>query len=331
MKSEDWRSLIYSVSSMIGVRDIESLGRTLADVLTNLLKVKMTLLVNGREGDSLIWYSCEGGLSPGQKEALATYLRELFVIVRETPPKLDWLSKIPAGAETDSEPVDFIGSHWSVEGKVGGFLVVLPSKGGIGEEERIVLLMLTEICGLIFEDIILRDRLEKLAREDPLTGLMNRRAFEKNFSIELSRAERYHLSLSLVMFDLDHFKNVNDRYGHAAGDKVLRRFAEIVRRYSRKVDVVCRLGGEEIVMAMPHTELRNGTFVAKRICEAFGREKFQTNGKTYSVTVSGGISDFLRGVSIYVIVSRADKALYRAKEGGRNRIEQYEPSMQNSK
>ncbi|WP_201211314.1 diguanylate cyclase [Rhodocyclus purpureus] len=159
--------------------------------------------------------------------------------------------------------------------------------------------------------------LQQLAATDVLTRLWNRRHFEQAASAAMGLAERYGDPLSLIMFDIDHFKSINDRWGHQAGDRVLIEMAQRVRASLRAVDVLARWGGEEFVVMMPHGGGNEAIQVAEKVREQVAAEPFPGVG---TVTASFGVSQFLVGESADSWIQRADEALYRAKREGRNRV-----------
>jgi diguanylate cyclase (GGDEF)-like protein len=165
--------------------------------------------------------------------------------------------------------------------------------------------------------------LEELALTDPLTGLPNRRAIEDWATRQLCSAARYGFSFLAVMADLDHFKNVNDTHGHDAGDTVLKKFAEILKRNSRRSDICGRIGGEEFLFVLTHTTQENSTVVIERIRAELEATKFDFNGGSLTVTASFGLAGFdgTQTPDFNRLVSQADAALYAAKRTGRNRIE----------
>ena len=166
------------------------------------------------------------------------------------------------------------------------------------------------------------EQLTRLALTDPLTQLANRRCFYNSAEKELSRAKRFNLPLCLVMIDLDHFKQINDRFGHASGDAVLSEFGEEARRFLRKSDCCARLGGEEFALLLPHTPLDEAMLVAERLKSAVGDVAFQSeNGTAFNITISCGVTEFSADDgNIDQVLKRADEALYRAKKQGRNRV-----------
>jgi len=165
--------------------------------------------------------------------------------------------------------------------------------------------------------------LEELALTDALTGLPNRRAIEEWSSRQLSGAARHGFPFWVVMIDLDHFKKVNDTYGHDAGDTVLKGFAEILKTNTRLSNIAGRVGGEEFLQVLTHVDERSVKIVVERVREQFEAEKFFLDGATRFFTASFGATGFCgkAAPAFSELVSRADAALYRAKHLGRNRIE----------
>jgi two-component system, cell cycle response regulator len=157
-----------------------------------------------------------------------------------------------------------------------------------------------------------------LSLTDPLTGIGNRRRLEQALDTEVSRAERTGGSLCAIMADLDHFKHINDRYGHEAGDKVLAAFGEVLRRRIRVTDIAARFGGEEFVVLMPTTDLANAIAIADRIRAAIG--ELQIESFIEPITASFGVVERGVGEPANALLRRADVALYEAKRFGRNRV-----------
>ncbi|WP_439886977.1 GGDEF domain-containing protein [Pseudomonas sp. MBLB4123] len=156
---------------------------------------------------------------------------------------------------------------------------------------------------------------------DPLTGLPNRAAWGERLDLELARWQRYGGELLLAMVDIDHFKRINDAYGHLAGDKVLKIIAGELRKRLRKIDFIARFGGEEFVLLLPSTPLAGGLQLLETLREGIAACPFHFRGERVSITLSAGISAFAAGERSDQVLERADQALYRAKRGGRNRIE----------
>lgn len=153
---------------------------------------------------------------------------------------------------------------------------------------------------------------------DMLTGVGNRRKLEQALVLEVSRVRRGAGSLSVIMADIDHFKRVNDVYGHGTGDKVLANFGTLLRTQTRPTDVVARYGGEEFIVLMPHTNLAQAMSKAEELRAALAAQVIEP--LTEPVTLSFGVAEFSREEEGQSLLSRVDAALYQAKESGRNRV-----------
>ncbi len=165
--------------------------------------------------------------------------------------------------------------------------------------------------------------LEELALTDPLTGLPNRRAIEDWSARQLSGAARHGFPIWVVLMDLDHFKSVNDTYGHDAGDTVLKKFGEVLRNNTRLSDISGRIGGEEFLLVLTHADENSVVVVLDRIRKQLAAERFEWNGSAINVTASFGVAGFSgkKAPEFKQLLKQADAALYRAKDLGRNRVE----------
>jgi diguanylate cyclase (GGDEF)-like protein len=161
------------------------------------------------------------------------------------------------------------------------------------------------------------------ATTDTLTGLLNRRGFFEATGALMADRRRHMAPVSVLVFDLDHFKSVNDRHGHAVGDAVLQTFAKVARDTLRATDVVGRLGGEEFIAALP-SSLSEAAIAAERVRVALAATSIMRNGQRVGATVSVGVSCGAPTTTIDGLITRADEALYRAKADGRNRVETVE-------
>lgn len=176
-----------------------------------------------------------------------------------------------------------------------------------------------DILATALQNSIYVEKVRQLAFRDGLTGLHNRRVFEDRLIEELTRVERYGGNLSVLMLDIDHFKQVNDDFGHLLGDEVLKQAAVVFNRQLRKVDFVCRFGGEEFAIILPSSTLESAAAVAEKLRRAFHVHEF--SGIPRSVTISIGVASFPEhGTHRDTLVNAADKALYQAKLAGRNRV-----------
>jgi diguanylate cyclase (GGDEF)-like protein len=180
------------------------------------------------------------------------------------------------------------------------------------------------VCGLSLQTtvdlkIVLRENVT-----DSLTSIYNRRYLEQRLSEEVDRAVRYQAPLSVMMLDIDHFKSINDTWGHQAGDKILSEFRELIKSSVRVSDIVARYGGEEFLILAPSTDAEAAYNLAERIRENTEKHNFEINGsdlekRSVSVTVSAGVAQLAaHGITGDQLVNFADEALYRAKHSGRN-------------
>lgn len=162
---------------------------------------------------------------------------------------------------------------------------------------------------------------KKISHSDGLTGLFNRRYFDEALEGEIKRSQRYDGSFSLIFFDLDNFKNLNDTQGHQAGDLTLRRVAEVMILEKRTEDIACRYGGEELVLILPQTQKINALVIAERIRHKVEESELVFEEKSFGVTLSGGVATYPTDAQdSKSLIHAADVALYQAKEGGKNRI-----------
>ncbi len=161
-----------------------------------------------------------------------------------------------------------------------------------------------------------------MAVTDDMTGLYNRRYFDRHLGVMLSKAQSQERDMALMILDIDHFKSVNDNYGHDIGDAVLKEFAARLKRNIRGVDLACRFGGEEFVVLMPDTDYRQAETIAERVRQSISERNFDIGAqRQLSVTVSAGVTlNEARSDTPETLIKRADVALYRAKREGRNRV-----------
>ena len=169
----------------------------------------------------------------------------------------------------------------------------------------------------ITELITLEKELEKLATTDKLTGISNRLKFDQQLQHEIERAKRYKINLSLIMFDVDNFKMVNDTYGHIAGDHALKMIANLADKNKRSVDILARWGGEEFIILQSDSNNDAAIILAERIRENIENYKFEKTGK---ITSSFGVTHFKENDDADSFIKRADEALYKAKKTGKNRV-----------
>ena len=165
-----------------------------------------------------------------------------------------------------------------------------------------------------------QQHLSNLATQDPLTRLLNRRGLDDALQVSRAQAARRSLPTSAIMVDIDHFKQVNDSFGHEIGDQVLRQVADTITRLCRSSDVIARTGGEEFLLVLPETDLDSARILAERIREAIGERPLLVDSQRIGITVSLGVSSVVGDLNLDELSLEADRAMYLAKRGGRNRV-----------
>ena len=197
-----------------------------------------------------------------------------------------------------------------------------PKPAAFSESELKGADLLATLAGLSLENIVLYERIRSQAVHDALTQLYSRKAFDERLHEEVLRAGRTRLPLSLVMIDIDHFKSYNDRYGHQAGDELLKRVSSVLFKHIRDVDMAARYGGEEFCLLLPQLAYADAYALAESVRQAISREVFVFKGEASRVTVSLGVAAFPEDAAIESqFVRVADERLYRAKHAGRNRAQ----------
>jgi diguanylate cyclase (GGDEF)-like protein len=202
-------------------------------------------------------------------------------------------------------------------------LVNIEAIDKLDQERENLLTFLANFAAISLQNAKLFKKTQDLANFDGLTNLYTRRYFTEFLSKEIERAKRYHHELSLMMVDIDHFKKINDTYGHQIGDFVLKETAQVLIKNTRKVDLSARYGGEEFAIVLPETALENARVVGERIRKCVNEHLFVWAAHTLKVTLSVGVSSFLperEDETLEKLIKRADAALYEAKETGRNRV-----------
>ncbi|MFZ2491477.1 MAG: diguanylate cyclase [Thermoanaerobaculia bacterium] len=187
-----------------------------------------------------------------------------------------------------------------------------------------------ETAGRELAEVLMRER--TLARIDPLTGALNRRRFYELAEYETSVATRYQRELSIILFDLDEFKAINDRIGHQGGDDLLRGVVQVVQSHLRQADVLGRYGGDEFAIMLPHTTAQDAALAAERMRIDIAEQSIATfHGSIVSTKISAGVAEFKgAGDTLDALIQRADLALYKAKKSGRNRVVVYSRSLASS-
>ena len=217
---------------------------------------------------------------------------------------------------------------WTMLVVASGVVLALEASATVGDRTTLIEAVLVQGCALVLIGGIVRvtgsereraTAMASLATSDALTGLLNRRGAEERLQAEVDRSRRYGHPLSVAWFDLDHFKQVNDRYGHEVGDVVLSAIATVVRRSVRAPDSVARWGGEEFAVVLPEQGLDEASRTAERLRQAIEGLELDLPGEE-RVTASFGVAELGPTESVADLVRRADQSVYAAKHGGRNQV-----------
>lgn len=262
------------------------------------------------------------------KEGVVTYVNDAFV-ANSGYTRREAIGKKPNILKSGKHENSFYKKLWEAitQGLVFKAVIINRKKdGSLYHEEQTITPILNktnETIGYvstgkdISERIKMEEKLSLLASTDKLTGINNRHRFEELFSTEISRAERYDVPLALIMFDVDHFKSINDSHGHDIGDDVLRSISEVIQFNIRKNDIFARWGGEEFIVLAPETTEGNAEHLAEKLRNAIEQYDFGVVG---TVTASFGMTMHHHTETNGEMIKRADKAMYQAKENGRNQV-----------
>jgi two-component system, cell cycle response regulator len=203
---------------------------------------------------------------------------------------------------------------------IGTFTVAAQRPAAFPTDKREMLGVIANQVAISMQNARMYEIVEEQATTDGLTGLSNHRTFQERFSAMLGRAERRGFAVSLLLTDIDHFKKVNDTYGHPIGDVVLRGVAQVVRDCVRKIDLAARYGGEEFAIVLEGTDLAGARMLAERIRAEVQKQVFASDKGPFGCTLSLGIAVYPDdGRDGKMIIANADQALYNAKHNGRNR------------
>jgi diguanylate cyclase (GGDEF)-like protein len=206
--------------------------------------------------------------------------------------------------------------------EVLGAITLASSRAHVfGPAVREMLRVIGHQVGVSLQNARMYQQMEQRATTDGLTGLTNHRAFQERLAQLHALCERTDQKYSVILTDIDHFKSINDTYGHPVGDQVLKRVAAVFAGRARKVDIVARYGGEEFVLVLPDTDGAGAEAFANRLREEIGDLALTSEHGNFKVTISMGIAEYPRdGKERLELIERSDQALYWCKEHGRNRV-----------
>jgi diguanylate cyclase (GGDEF)-like protein len=209
----------------------------------------------------------------------------------------------------------------SADEAIGTLTLASRRKGQFRKDTREMLGVISNQVAVSMQNALMYKQMETMATTDGLTGLTNHRAFQERFADLLERSQRHGHKAAMLLCDVDHFKLVNDNYGHPVGDEVLRRVARVLQEATRKIDIPARYGGEEFAVVLEATDLEGALGLAERIREDIGALVLDSEKGTFQITMSIGVAAFPGdGLDSAVLIERADMSLYHAKESGRNQV-----------
>jgi diguanylate cyclase (GGDEF)-like protein len=196
-------------------------------------------------------------------------------------------------------------------------------------EDQQILEMLAAYSAIAINNARLFAEVRRLAITDSLTGVFNRRYFFTSIQNEFRRSERYGHPLSMMMLDLDHFKAINDTYGHDIGDEIIKEVSQFCQDNIRKLDILARYGGDEFVILLPETNLNHATELAERLRGMIESQSIQIGEMLFQMTISIGVTGIRdESVKMEDFLKNVDQALYAAKEAGRNTVRSHRPSQE---
>lgn len=316
-------SNIYETTrALSGILDLENLLGEILRVAQSVFRFrKCGIFLSNDAGDCLYLHAT---LDNGNRHIYRTplpYGRDISELA-ELDDQSTILSYLNRGnRESGSNELDF---PLISRGKVLGVMQVVAESGNLpSNRDRRLLIIFASAVAVAIDNSLLHKKTEELTIIDALTEIYNYRYFREKLIGELRRADRYRHKLSILMLDLDHFKQINDQHGHQTGNTILREVSNIMKECIRDIDIVARYGGEEFVVILPQTDDEDASVIAERIRETVERSLFPNskNQREIKLTVSLGVAVYPEGVhNIDQLLEKVDRALYKAKADGRNRV-----------
>jgi len=327
------RHTLYSASVKIGAAlDAEELYAVIHQSAERLMRcdtIAIGLLDEERQEIEYVYLWDRVGRWPGRRLPVARGLigyvvrHGLSLRIENNDPQTEAIFNTEPFGEGEDESRAILATVLSAgELVIGGITVQSSTAGSYSASDLNALEMLAATAAIAIQNAQLFAQIQQLATLDSLTGVPNRRHFYEQAIREVERAARYGHPLSMLMLDADHFKAVNDTYGHIAGDQVLQMIAARCRDDLREVDLLARFGGEEFAALLPNTDKEQALQVARRLAARVADQPIVTDAGPLSVTISLGVASFPAGrvASLETLLAAADEALYRAKGAGRNQV-----------
>lgn len=290
---------------------------------------RCALFIVDRPGRSLLLRDQRGFLPEGASECRISFDHGLAGFVAKQLRTVNFSDlaergtaiEIVPGAKGQERVRSFLGLPLQdTAGLVGVWAFASEKPGSFDAEHVEILRIVAAQAATLISNAVLHQEVERLSVTDGLTGLYNHRTFQERLQTELERSDRHREPVSVLLLDIDHFKKINDTYGHPFGDKVLKKLSAELKRFARRVDCVARYGGEEFAVILVNTSRRGCHASAQRVLKAVRNLKIPHEGEVFTFTLSIGTATFPDNAATREeLVRCADQALYAAKEGGRNR------------
>ncbi len=323
----EYRSLkiLYRESARYGeILDIDEVSSRVVRSAEEISGARALLFLRQKRAYTVVPPSGRGRITRWKGSLLGRVIEAGEAVYRSDLSQ-DSLPALPEGLDIDGEILSVILIPMFHEEETVGVLTVFsPERDAFTSHLFELLKVLAAQASLSISNALLHEEIRMLALTDGLTGLYNHRHFQERLAEEFRKAERFSEPLSLILTDIDHFKKVNDTYGHPAGDAVLKGFSGIIRETVREIDIPARYGGEEFAIMALKADAGEARKIAERIRKRVEAHRFEADGVSIAVTVSLGIASYPRDASSREeLIERADQALYKAKESGRNRTVLY--------
>lgn len=341
-ESAEEMTILYEISSKVTERlDLEGVIKTLFEKLKKVTKIDLfyVAILNETE-DTAVFHMYQGvdeeqiefePLSMLERPSLTRYVLEKGKIVY-IPDAHDSSSEFPRSNMVKAPGHDersILGVPLTLgEDKLGVLFLQAEHPNAYDSDQIRLVETIAHQASVSISNAQMFEKIQSMAILDTLTGVYNRRYFYEYAENEISRSQRYDNQMSLIMLDIDHFKLVNDRFGHLVGDQTLKMIVDTCQGVLRKSDVMCRFGGEEFIVLLPETSQEDAVIAAKRICQTISEQSLPTNGDLgpVVVTVSIGVTQLkTKTETLQDLIDQADHALYHAKQTGRNRVCVFKP------
>lgn len=329
-RAQEFSTLVAVGESLGSKLDLDHRLKTMGDKIKEVIPYDHCFIFLVEIGERRAELKVVRGFSDDRLigESVPLYEGFLSLVVKRRAPiiKVDLQEReqgmgvFPSGSGIRLKPASFLGLPMIVHDRVIGiFAITSQHPGAFEEQHKEFLKMLCSQAAISIADAKLHDEVNRLATTDGLTGIANHRRFQERLNDELERQSREAGRFAVVMVDVDHFKTINDRFGHPVGDQVLRQIASVLVKTVRKVDVVARYGGEEFAVILLNSGPTESYRLAERIRKAAEGMEPLINGEPVRVTISLGMANYPGdALDRQTLIERADRALYAAKNNGRN-------------